>query len=143
VPLGKNDNPTSRRSETISVTVTGGDAGAAAEPVSDKDERAATNAAIDAAAGAPAAQREAAEDLPEKDDVQKNIKKGLTADDAQTEAKAKAAVVDDSPNAAETPSGGALKAVAGISDDVERGEAYEREKSARRWGYVKAEDEDK
>jgi hypothetical protein len=141
MPLSKKDNP-----QTLSVpagstvTVTGGDAGAASEPPTEQEERDATNAAIDAAAGAPDAQRDAAEDLPEKDEVQKQIKKSLTADDAQTEAKAKAKVVDESPNADETPSGGALKAVAGISDDVERGEAYEREKSARRWGYVKAED---
>lgn len=129
MPLSKKDNP---ENQVI---------GAAADPSTPEENREATNAAIDAAAGAPAAQADAAEALPEKDEVQKQIKRGLTADDAQTEARAKAKVVDESPNAAETPSGGALKAVAGIKDDVERGEAYAREKQARRWVTVPAEDE--
>ena len=58
---------------------------------------------------------------------------------AQADAKAKATAVDASPNAAQTPSGAALKKVAGIADDTERGEKYLREKTARRWGYVPAE----
>lgn len=100
------------------------------------DAKEALEDVLDAGAGAPPAEREAAEALPEKDDVQKAIKEAMTADDAQTEAKAKAKVVDLSPNAAETPSGAAVKKVAGISDDVKRGEEYARVKSAVRWGYV-------
>ena len=146
MPLSKKDNPASSKSETISVpsgstvTVTGGSEPATGE-ASEEENRDAINQAIDAAAGAPEASRAEAEALPEKDDVQKAIKEGLTAEDAQTEAEAKAEVVDLSPNAAETPSGGALKAVAGIEDDVERGEAYAREKQARRWATQPVEDE--
>lgn len=76
---------------------------------------------------------EAAAKLPEKDAVQKAYKDAMTTQDGQTEAKAKVKVVDESPNAAETPSGGALKKVAGIANDHDRGEAYAREKQARRW----------
>lgn len=122
MPLGKKDNPDK---------VTGPDDAATKDAV---------EAAIDAAAGAPEAEREAAEDLPENDEVQKAIKEGLLADDAQTEAKAKVKVVKESPNAAETPSGAALLKTAGIADDVKRGEAYAREKSAKRWGYVPADE---
>ena len=112
------------------------DAPTKAKTASDKETDEAVEDVLDAGAGAPAAQREAAEALPEKDDVQKHIKKAMLAEDAQTEAKEKAAVVDLSPNADETPSGFALKKVAGISDDVKRGEEYARQKSAVRWGYV-------
>lgn len=110
--------------------------------MADKDTDTAVEQVIDAGAGAPGVQRDAAEALPEKDEVQKQIKKGMLATDAQTEARAKAKVVDESPNADETPSGIALKAVAGISDDVKRGEEYARIKTAVRSGYVPAEAED-
>lgn len=101
------------------------------------------NTAIDAAAGAPPELRDAAEDLPENDDVQKNIKKAMLADDAQTEAKAKAEVVKDSTTGAdETPSGIALVKTAGIADDVKRGEEYARIKSAVRHGTVPADPKD-
>lgn len=117
MPLGKADNP-------------------------DADHKA-INEVIDAGAGAPEAMREAAEDLPEGDPVKDNIKAAMLADDAQSEAKHKAAVVDDSSTGAEdTPSGYALKAVAGISDDVKRGEEYARIKSAKRHGMVPADDAD-
>ncbi len=91
---------------------------------------------LDDGAGAPPGQMKAAEALPEKDDVQKGVKEAMLADTGQEEAEAKADVVAASPDAADTPSGGALEAVKGISDNVERGEAYAREKSMRRWGYV-------
>jgi hypothetical protein len=84
----------------------------------------------------PRSLRILAEDLPEKDDVQKAYKDAMLADTAQAEAKAKVAAVDASPNADETPSGAALKKVAGISNDTERGEKYLLEKTAKRWGYV-------
>jgi len=84
----------------------------------------------------PASMRKLAEDLPEKDAVQKAYKEAMTATDGQTEAKAKVKAVDESPNADETPSGAALKKVAGISDDTERGEAYQRERAARRHGWT-------
>lgn len=80
--------------------------------------------------------RELAEALPTKDDVQVAYKEAMTTDSMQSEVKAKVDAVEASPNAADTPSGGALKAVAGIADDTERGEVYAREKAARRWGYV-------
>lgn len=84
----------------------------------------------------PSAMQVLAEDLPENDEVQKAVKAGMLADSSQEEAKQKVKVVDASPNAHETPSGAALKKVAGISDDEKRGEEYLREKTARRWGYV-------
>lgn len=103
---------------------------------SDAQTDAALEDAIDAGAGAPAGYEEAAEALPEKDDVQKATKEAMLADTGQEEAEAKAKVVDASPNAAETPSGVALKETAGISDNVERGNEYARIKSAARWGYI-------
>jgi hypothetical protein len=84
----------------------------------------------------PASLRRLAEDLPEKDTVQKAYKEAMLADTAQQEARAKVKAVDASPDAADTPSGGALKKVAGVSNDTERGEKYLREKTARRWGYA-------
>jgi hypothetical protein len=48
--------------------------------------------------------------------------------------------VGESPNADETPSGYALKKVTGIASDAERGEKYSRHKTARRWGYVPADE---
>lgn len=136
MPLGKDDNPTLVRAT---------DAQGNAKKVTGPDEPAtkdAVEAAIDAGAGAPAAMRDAAEDLPEDDKVEEKIKEAMLATDAQTEAKAKAAVVDESPNADETPSGIALKATAGIADDVKRGEEYARIKSAVRHGYVPADASD-
>lgn len=117
MPLSKSDNPK-------------------AGTASDAQTDAALEDVIDAGAGAPPAYREAAEALPEKDEVQKAHKDALLAEDAQAEAKAKVKIVDASPDAADTPSGAALKATAGISDDVKRGEEYSRVKSAARWGYV-------
>lgn len=84
----------------------------------------------------PPAMRTLAEDLPEKDPVQTATKNAMLADSAQQEAKEKAKVVDESPNADETPSGIALKKSAGVANDTERGEKYLREKTAVRWGYV-------
>lgn len=89
----------------------------------------------------PASLRALAEDLPENDRVQKAVKDGMLADTAQQEARAKVKVVDESPNASETPSGVALKKTAGVSNDTDRGERYVREKSAVRWGYVPVDDE--
>lgn len=79
--------------------------------------------------------RELAEDLPERDEVQKAYKEAMTTDSMQAEVRAKVQAVDASPNAADTPSGGAMKAVAGVGNDTERGERYTQEKAARRWGY--------
>lgn len=118
MPLGKDDAPSKDKTASKAET----------------DD--AIEATIDAGAGAPAPEREAAEALPEKDDVQKAHKEAQLAEDAQTEAKAKAKLVDLSPDAGDTPSGAALKATAGISDDVKRGEKYAEVKSAKRWGYV-------
>lgn len=99
----------------------------------------ALEAAIDSGAGAPPAQRDAAEALPEGDAVKDAVKASLLATDAQTEAKEKAKVVaDSSTGAGDTPSGYALTQTAGIADDVERGEEYARIKTAKRWGYVPA-----
>lgn len=91
---------------------------------------------LDAGAGVPDSYLEAAEALPEKDEVQKEVKAGMLAETGQEEAKHKAAVVDASPNAADTPSGYALKETAGIKDNVERGNEYARVKSSVRWGYI-------
>src|SRR5688500_319820 len=88
---------------------------------------------LDAGAGVPEGYIEAAEALPERDPVQKAHKEQYLADDAQAEAKAKVKSVDESPDAADTPSGFALKKTAGISDDVERGNEYARVKSSVRW----------
>jgi hypothetical protein len=88
----------------------------------------------------PLSLRRLAEDLPEKDVVQKETKAAMLADSFQEEAKHKAKVVDESPNADETPSGFALKKVVGISSDEKRGEEYLRHKTARRWGYVPADE---
>jgi hypothetical protein len=140
VPLGKKDNPANY---TPMVAPKATEADGSPKKVTGPDDKAthaAINDAIDSGAGAPPELREAAEDLPEKDDVQKAIKAAMLADDAQTEAKEKAKVVDLSPDSDETPSGIALKAVTGIADDVERGEEYSRIKSAVRHGYVPADD---
>jgi hypothetical protein len=94
---------------------------------------------IEAGAGAPDGLREAAEALPEGDDVETAVKEGMTADSTGEEAKAKAEVVELSPDSADTPSGYALKETAGIGDPVERGEEYARAKTAKRWGTVPAE----
>lgn len=107
-----------------------------------KDAPSATNTdeavedVLDAGAGVPAGYEEAAEALPEKDEVQKEVKAAMLAETSQEEAQHKAAVVDASPNAADTPSGHALKETAGIADPVERGNEYARVKSGVRWGYV-------
>lgn len=80
--------------------------------------------------------RALAEDLPEKDEVQKATKAAMLADNPKQEVAEKVKVVKASPNSEETPSGGAMVKVAGVSDNIERGERYAREKTARRWGYV-------
>jgi hypothetical protein len=82
--------------------------------------------------------RERGEELAEKpsaDKVQAAVREQLTADTSQQEAKAKVRQVDASPDAGSTPSGVALKEVAGISDDAKRGEAYQRERAKVRHGY--------
>ena len=90
----------------------------------------------DAAAGSPNSTRQAAEALPERDAVQKAYKKQLTADDTQTEVDAKVTIVEESPDAAETPSGAALLAAQGESDPIEQGEEYTRVKRQVRLGSV-------
>ncbi len=128
MPLGKDDAPANEAAPATAST--------------DKQNTAARNDAIDAVAGAPPAMRQAAEDLPEKDDGQKAHKEALLADDAQTEAKAKVKLVKASTDGGDTPSGKALEKTAGIGDDVKRGEEYTRIKSAVRHGYVPADDKD-
>ena len=77
----------------------------------------------------------AEEQLSERDDVEKAYKKAMTADSNSAEAKAKVGAVEASRDAPDTPSGGALIAAAGESNDTKRGEKYAAEKTARRWGY--------
>jgi hypothetical protein len=84
----------------------------------------------------PAELRRRAEDLPEKDAVQKAYKDALTTDDPHKEARAYLKAAEESPNAMETPSGRALKESIGESNDTKRGEKYARAKTAARWGYV-------
>ena len=88
----------------------------------------------------PAPMRKLAEKLPEKDEVQEAYKAQMLSMDMQDAAKEKVKIVDASPDAAETPSGYALKKVAGIAHDADRGEAYAQHKSARRWGYVRVDE---
>ncbi len=115
MPLSKSDNP---------------------KTASKADTEEAVEEVLDEGAGAPAGYQEAAEALPEKDDVQKAHKEALLAETGQEEAQAKAKIVEASPDAPDTPSGYALQKTADIADNTERGEAYAREKSAARWGYV-------
>jgi hypothetical protein len=136
MPLGKNDNP-----QNLKATEADGSP-KEVSTLSGAETHEALNEVADAGAGAPPEQRDAAEDLPERNEVQKAIKAGMLADDAQTEAKEKAKVVKLSPDSPETPSGGALLATAGISDDIKRGEEYSRIKSAIRHGYVPATEDD-
>jgi hypothetical protein len=90
---------------------------------------------VEAGAGAPDGLREAAEALPEGDDVETAVKEGMTADSTGEEAKAKAEVVELSPDSADTPSGYALKETAGIGDPVERGEEYARSQDSQAVGH--------
>lgn len=96
----------------------------------------ATKEVLDAGAGVPPSLQDAAEALPERDTVQKAYKKQALAQSVKEEVAAKKVIVEESPDAAETPSGGALLAVAGISDPVKQGEQYSREKAMRRHGYI-------
>lgn len=132
--LSKKDNPDVVVMNQPAPAVTADGSPKEVRPASAAD----INAVIDAGAGAPPAMRQAAEDLPEKNDLQKAIKNAMLADDAQTEAKEKAKVVELSPDSPETPSGGALLETADIADDVKRGEEYARIKAAIRHGYVPA-----
>jgi hypothetical protein len=126
MPLSKDDAPAN--------AVAAAKADAASKPVSESEAREAVNDVIDSGAGAPEPQREAAENLPDKNPMDKAIKKAYNANDAQTEAKAKKEVVEMSADSAETPSGHALIKTAGIADDVKRGEEYNRIKMAVRLG---------
>lgn len=88
----------------------------------------------------PRSMRVLAEELPEKDEVQKAYKAQMLAEDMQVATKEKVKIVNASPDADDTPSGYALKKVAGIAHDGDRGEAYAKHKSAKRWGYIPADD---
>src|SRR4051812_45925209 len=66
--------------------------------------------------------RRLAENLPEKDAVQKAYKEALTTESRQKEAQAYLKAAELSPNALETPSGYGLKESAGESNDTVRGE---------------------
>lgn len=136
MPLSSKDNPKSIKTPTTT-SASGQESGGNTYVESDSSEgKAAIQEVLDDGAGAPPGMEKAAKALPEKDDVQKGVKEAMLADTGQEEAQAKADVVAASPDAPDTPSGGALEATKGISDNVERGEEYAREKSARRWGYV-------
>jgi hypothetical protein len=87
-------------------------------------------------ASTPESLRRLAEDLPEKNAVQKAYKEAMTATDHQKEAKAKLKAAEESPDALDTPSGYGLKESASESNDTKRGEKYLRAKTAKRWGYV-------
>lgn len=80
--------------------------------------------------------RRLAENLPEKNAVQKAYKDALTTDDPHAEARAYLKAAEESPDAMDTPSGYGLKESVGESNDTKRGEKYLRAKTARRWGYV-------
>ena len=109
------------------------------QPASAPEGKTPRNVGADLGTPTPPRLRELAKKLPEKDEVQKATKAAMLAEDSQTEAKEKAKVVDASPDAAETPSGYALKKVTGISNDTERGEEYARLKAGVRHGYVEPE----
>jgi hypothetical protein len=149
MPLTKADAPRNRREVQMADTKTEVVVATAPAPthvdekgevkvLSDKASRKRLSDALDAPP-TPAAMRELAKKLPEKDEVQKETKAAMLADTPQEEVKHKVKVVDASPNADETPSGYALKKVAGIADNIERGEEYTRHKTAKRWGYVHVE----
>lgn len=127
MPLGKNDAPANSKSS---------------KKATDAQVDDAVEEIVDAGAGAPPSMREAAEALPEGDEVEKATKDAMLADTVGEEVSSKVEVVEASPDAAETPSGGALKAVEGISDPIEQAEAYKREKSLRRFGHAPIEDDD-
>jgi hypothetical protein len=74
--------------------------------------------------------------LPEKDEVQKAVKAGMLAKNPHAEHKAKVRAVKASPDADETPSGAALVATEGITDDDERAAGYRAVKSAMRHGVI-------
>jgi hypothetical protein len=80
--------------------------------------------------------RRLAQDLPEKDEVQKAYKDALTTEDPHAEARAYLKVAEESPDAMDTPSGQALKASVGESNDTKRGEKYLRAKQQARWGWT-------
>jgi hypothetical protein len=95
------------------------------------------NTVLDENAGAPPGYEAAVEALPEGDPVKDATKAAMQADSTQEEAEEKKKAVEDSTTGAQdTPSGGALIETASISDSIERGNAYAREKAMRRHGYV-------
>jgi len=122
MPLTKSDNPKADKA--------------------DAKTDAAIEKVLDAGAGVPDSYIEAAEALPEHDEVEKATKAAMLAETGQEEAQEKAKVVDASPNSIDTPSGFALKATAGIKDNIARGNEYARIKSAKRWGYIPATEAD-
>ena len=121
MPLGKDDAPANKST---------------AHPASKAEVSEAVEDIVDSGAGAPPAQREAAEKLPEGNKMDAAIKEAYNADTAGDEAKAKKEVVDLSRDSHETPSGHALQETADIEDDVERGEEYNRIKMGVRLGAI-------
>jgi hypothetical protein len=89
---------------------------------------------LDAGAGAPASVEDAAADLPTKDKVQQAYHQQLNADSVAEEVAAKKTIVEESPDADETPSGAALLEVAAESDPVKQGEEYTKAKMRVRTG---------
>lgn len=127
--LTRSDNPgDSKASAPADTTTTSSSASAGGEVQSDSTLKS-------VGIPTPDTLRTLAEDLPSNDKVQKAYKDAMLADTAQAEARAKVVAVNESPNAADTPSGTALKETAGISNDTERGEKYTEVKTAKRWGY--------
>lgn len=119
------------------VVVAGADPGPA--EIVESSEKEVHAAHADLGPELPAPMRRLAEDLPERDEVQKAYKEQMLAMDMQKAAKAKVKIVDASPDAEDTPSGYALKKVAGIAHDGDRGEEYLKHKTAKRWGYIPVE----
>jgi hypothetical protein len=141
MPLDKSDAPANRSAASTTTTTTTTPA-SDAHPATKSEVNKQVGELMDTGAGAPPGLRAAAEALPERNPIEKAHKEAQLANDAQTEAKAKAKVVELSPDSPETPSGHALLKTAGISDDVKRAEEYGRIKTAVRHGYVPADEKD-
>lgn len=131
-----------KETETVvvpTVTATVQDESGKVEVKSGAEAKKLIDKALDAP-NTPTSMRTLAEDLPEKDEVQKAVKAAMLADNPHDEVKEKVKVVKASPDAEDTPSGYALTKVAGVTSHTERAEKYARYKSAKRWGTITVED---
>lgn len=126
--------------EPVATTTTVSDSGnTTTKTVTGAQARKAIDAALEGPTE-PISMRDLARRHPEKDDVQKAYKRNYLADSPAEARAAKADIVEASPDAAETPSGGALLAVKDAKSPSEAGERYARIKSLLRWGTVRAEE---